>query len=245
MTESTTQVEICSVRSVTDESAVPRLPLDVVHLWQRPLDDSQGLQYGCEVLSPEEHKKASQYRVERPRRQFILTRGTLRFLLGTYLGKDPAELRFSYTAYGKPFLEESQDLHFNVSHSDGMALLAVVRGREIGVDIERISETRDVRQLARRFFSAYERDSLETLSGKALQECFFRCWTRKEAYIKAIGEGLSLPLHQFDVSVLSPVGNALLATRPDALEASRWMLSDVPFSGEYAAAVAVGLADES
>lgn len=244
MTESTTQVEICGVWNVTDDVA-PCLPRDVVHLWQRPLNDSQSLDHCYDVLSPEERKKASQYRVERPRRQFILTRGTLRLLLGNYLGQDPAELSFRYTEYGKPLLEDSQDLRFNVSHGDGMALLAFAREREIGVDIEKISEKRDVLQLARRFFSAQERESLESVTGKDLQEAFFRCWTRKEAYIKAIGEGLSLPLHQFDVSALPNDANALLATRPNPSEASRWRLSDVSFHNEYAAAVAVELAVEN
>lgn len=243
--ESTPQVAICGVWRVTGASVAPRLPRDVAHLWEQPLNEWQALDRCAELLSAEERTKASQYRVERPRRQFILTRGTLRLLLGSYLEKDPAELNFRYTEYGKPFLEESGDLRFNVSHSDGMALLAFVRGREIGVDIEKISTTRDVQHLAQRFFSARERDNLARLSGKELQQAFFRCWTRKEAYIKAMGEGLSLPLDQFDVSVLPHEANALLATRPDPSEARRWQLSEVPSNPEYAAAVAVELAVES
>lgn len=105
-----------------------------------------------------------------------------------------------------------------------------------------VSAARDVKQLARRFFSPHERNALESLSGIELQAAYFRCWTRKEAYIKAIGEGLSMPLHQFDVSIRpNENANALLATRPDPTEAGRWMVCDVSFHLEYAAAIAVEL----
>jgi 4'-phosphopantetheinyl transferase len=191
------------------------------------------------LLSAEEHERATRYRVERPRKDFILTRGTLRSLAAGYLGTTPRDLSFRYSEYGKPILDGPFDVRFNVSHTDGLALIAFVRTHEIGIDVEKISPKPDVRKLAERFFSLHERHSLEKLSGDELQAAFFRCWTRKEAYIKARGEGLSLPLHQFDVSVAADESRVLLATRPDASEASRWILRDLPTSPGYAAALAV------
>ena len=130
-------------------------------------------------------------------------------------------------------------MRFNVSHTDGLALLAFVRTRDIGVDVEKIKAATDAKKLAERFFSDRERSFLESLSGEELHAAFFRCWTRKEAYVKARGEGLSLPLHQFDVSVAEDEPQALLATRPDPSEADRWVLRDLPTSPGYAAALAV------
>ena len=128
---------------------------------------------------------------------------------------------------------------FNVSHSGGIALLAFVRGREIGIDVEQVRSDFDLEAIARRFFSAHEQDQLFALAAETRIEAFFRCWTRKEAYIKATGDGLSLPLSQFDVSLASGEGNVLLATRPDASEAERWLLREIPASAGFVAAVCV------
>ena len=121
--------------------------------------------------------------------------------------------------------------------------MAFARDREIGIDVEKVDREVDAKKLSDRFFSVRERQCLKDLSGEELKSAFFRCWTRKEAYVKARGEGLSLPLDQFDVSVDKSC--ALLATRPDASEAARWTLRDLPMSPGYAAALAVseGVAD--
>ena len=149
------------------------------------------------------------------------------------------EISFQYTEYGKPFLGNS-DLQFNVSHTEGLALLAFVRRRGVGIDVEKVRAQTDVRQLAERFFSVHERSSLRELAGDELHAAFFRCWTRKEAYIKAKGEGLSLPLHQFDVSIEPNPEQALIATRPDSREANRWSIRNVTVASGYAAAIALG-----
>ena len=219
---------------------VPELRGGTVHLWQRRLYDSEDvIQRLHDLLSADEHQKAARYRVERPRTDFILTRGTLRSLLATYLHKSPREITFQYTEYGKPSLRDSSELHFNVSHTEGMALMAFVRRREVGVDIEKVRAQSDVAKLAERFFSPYERHALRSLEGDELPAAFFRCWTRKEAYIKAKGEGLSLPLHQFDVAIDPDPAQALVATRPDSSEVSRWLIRNIPVISGYAAAVAV------
>jgi 4'-phosphopantetheinyl transferase len=218
------------------------LPSDLVCLWWRSLEEPETAVRACyELLAHEEQERASRFRAERARDHFILTRGALRSLLAAYLQKEPQELSFGVTKYGKPFLEGTADLRFNVSHTDGAALLGFARGREIGVDVEHIQSQLDTWKLAERFFSARERAALETLSGEELQSAFFRCWSRKEAYIKARGEGLSLPLSQFDVSIAPHESHALLATRPDGSEAERWVVHDVATKGQYAAACAFSL----
>jgi 4'-phosphopantetheinyl transferase len=237
------------------DGAIPELPPDVVNVCVRSLHVPASVERACyELLSAEERERAERYRVERPRKDFIVTRATLRSLAAAYLGTTPLELSFRYSKYGKPILDGAfdlrsldlglndlrvNDLRFNVSHTEGLALIAFVRTHEIGIDVERIRPEPDVRKLAERFFSLHERHALEKLSGDELQAAFFRCWTRKEAYVKARGEGLSLPLHQFDVSVAADESQALLATRPDPSEASRWILRDLPTRPGYAAALAV------
>jgi 4'-phosphopantetheinyl transferase len=234
------QLEIRGVWDAGIDSAPPELPPHTVHVWQRRLStDDPSLDACFELLSAEEREKAARYRIEHPRSDYILTRSTLRSLLGQYLGKRPHEIHFRYGSHGKPYLAGNTDLQFNVSHCDGLALLAFVRDREIGVDVEKIRPQDDVKKLAERFFSLNERERLRNLSGDELYSAFFRCWTRKEAYIKATGDGLSLPLHQFDVSIEPDPAQALIATRPDASEAERWTISNLRISPGYAAAAAV------
>lgn len=239
------KVEVQECSGVAENCVVPDLPSDVVHVWILSLQASRPIEgSGLELLSPEERERTARFRVEKPRTDFILTRGTLRSLVAAYLRTTPRDLSFRYSEHGKPLLDGPSDLRFNVSHTDGLALLAFVRKRQIGVDVEKINPAPDVRRLAERFFSVAERRALERLSGDELHAAFFRCWTRKEAYVKARGEGLSLPLHQFDVSVAADESQALLASRPDPSEASRWILRDLRTSPGYAAALAVSRSAE-
>jgi 4'-phosphopantetheinyl transferase len=240
------KVEIRDYCGPAEDCVVPDLQPDVVNVWTRSLRISTPAEARCyELLSTDEQERAARYRIERPRNDFIETRCTLRVLLARYLGTTPRDLTFEYSEYGKPLLNGACDVRFNVSHTDGLALMAFVKKREIGIDVEKIRPGPDARKLAERFFSVEERRSLENLSGTELQAAFFRCWTRKEAYIKAKGEGLSLPLHQFDVSVAADEPQALLATRPDPSEADRWSVCDLPTSPGYAAALAVAETGDS
>src|SRR5208283_3082224 len=133
----------------------------------------------------------------------------------------------------------SDTLDFNVSHTAGLALLAFARGRKIGIDVERIRRDFGTAEIAERFFSKAERAALRELPQEQRHEAFFRCWTRKEAFIKALGEGLSHPLDQFDVSLDPHAPAALLATRPDAHEVDRWKLLDIRLLGDFVAALAL------
>jgi 4'-phosphopantetheinyl transferase len=237
---SKTEVQIGEVWDATKIGYPPELGSGVVHLWQRPLNATGAEVRACyELLSIEEQERARRFLVERPRNEFLLTRGTLRSLLAQYFGGTPQEVRFRYAGHGKPTLEGDSGLSFNVSHTNGLALMAFVKQRAIGVDVENMGREVEAERLAERFFSEHERQALRRLGGDELQAAFFRCWTRKEAYIKAKGHGLSLPLHQFDVSIAEGDRDALLATRPDAAEAERWTICDIAMGTGYAAALAV------
>src|SRR5207237_4344548 len=126
-------------------------------------------------------------------------------------------VKFTYSAEGKPNLDafHISDLFFNVSHSEDLAAFAFTSGHRIGVDVEMIRQSVDVDEIPRRFFSSAEQRALAGLSATEKYQGFFNCWTRKEAYIKALGSGLSLPLRDFDVSLLPRGPSRLVATRPD------------------------------
>ena len=243
---SATAVRIGEVWDAAGVERPPALDFGTVHLWKRQLEAPTANVNACyELLSKEEQERALRFRIERPRRDFVVTRGTLRLLLAGYLGIAPRELRFGYEAKGKPLLNGQSGLCFNVSHANGLALMVFVQRRNIGVDVENLGRETEAERLAERFFSNREREALGRLRGDELQSAFFRCWTRKEAYIKAKGDGLSLPLHQFDVSIAPNDQDALQATRPDPAEAGRWRISDVSVGPGYAAAVAVETEESS
>jgi len=225
------------------KAPTPALGEHDVHVWQCWLNDypeSELLRLE-KFLSADEKERVARFRFEKNRNEFTLSRGWLRMLLGQYLGVSPAELAFTYSAYGKPAIgvPAMASLHFNVSHTDGMAVFGFTWNRRVGIDIEKPRENVKVEELAERFFSVAEKQALREVPPENRREAFFRCWTRKEAYIKAIGEGLSHPLHQFDVSLAPGELRALLCARPDASEASRWVLRDVPITPGYISAVAV------
>jgi len=220
------------------------LPEDEVQLWRVDLEavgsDESRWQ---KVLSSDETIRASRFHFPRDRQRFVAARGLLRIILSAYLATDPNQLRFSYSKKEKPSLgpaHADSGVTFNVSHSGGIALLAFTRRRDIGVDVEQVRSDFDLEAIARRFFSADEQKQLAAVPAEEKPEAFFRCWTRKEAYIKATGDGLSLPLSQFDVSLATEEKtNALLATRPDGSEAGRWLLQAVPAGSGYLAALCV------
>ncbi len=216
---------------------------DVVHVWSVPLAgpdyDMQGLQ---SLLEPDELARAQRFYFARDRHHWTVARAVLRLLLARYLELDPRRLRFSSNAYGKPalaFPTLTLPLYFNISHSHDLALYAFAYARELGVDVEYMRSDIEYMSLARHSFSAYENQVLHTLSSADLPQGFFNCWTRKEAYIKARGMGLSLPLDQFDVSLAPGEPAALLASREDPLAPQRWSFQSLDPTPGYAAALAV------
>jgi 4'-phosphopantetheinyl transferase len=214
---------------------------DEVHLLCAPLDTTP-VQYGRleQSLSPDELERAGRFRFPKDRAHFVAAHGALRHILAGYLECRPAELRFSYGASGKPALAPgwgADTLRFNLSHSHGLALCAVALSREVGVDLEFVRPLLGDSAIPERFFSPAEVLALRALPAESQPEAFFNCWTRKEAYIKARGEGLSIPLDSFEVS-LAPGEPAALVKAPDR---SRWSLRAlVPAPGYVAAVVAEG-----
>jgi len=214
-----------------------------VHVWCAALDPPVScVEQLQRLLSADELQRASRFHFPRDRRRFSVARGVLRDILSRYLGVPPAALAFRYSAYGKPALVDvaaQEGLRFNISHAHELALFAITCGPEVGVDIEYLHRTIACEEIAERFFSARERASLRAVPEEMKQQAFFNCWTRKEAYIKAHGEGLSLPLDQFDVSLPPGEPAALLATRVDPHDARRWSLQAVTPGPGYVAALAI------
>jgi len=216
-----------------------------VHVWRATVYPADfPIAALAETLSVDEQHRADRFYFERDRCSFIATRGILRTLLGRYLDRPPGHLRFCYGPHGKPALTEDcggDTLRFNVSHSHGMALFAFARDRDVGVDVERIRADFATEEIAERFFARREVVTLRTVPAALRVDAFFNCWTRKEAYIKATGRGLSMPLDEFAVSLAPDEPAALLQTGPDAGEASRWCLwSLAPCPGYVGALAAPG-----
>ncbi len=174
------------------------------------------------LLSRDEQERMARFRFETDRDNFLFYRSMLRILLASYLGTPPAELCFAYSAHGKPSLAAlSGHLEFNLSHSHGIVLFAFSRGRRVGVDVEYLRRDLNVQEIAGRFFSAAENHALMQRSD--MHDAFFHCWTRKEAFVKARGEGLSCPLDSFDVSVAPEEEEVSLTTRPDPCEVTKFV----------------------
>lgn len=190
-------------------------------------------------LSGDESQRAARFYFPRDRDRSIVAHASLRGILARYIHTEPHRLIFSANEYGKPFLLSEPIVQFNMSHSSNYALIAVAREQNVGIDIERIREDNELERIAARYFSQREVSELMALPPRQRTIGFFTCWTRKEAYIKAQGPGLSLPLESFDVS-LNPDEPAILrATRPNHQEASRWILQALEVDSSYASAVAV------
>lgn len=218
----------------------PALAAGEVHVWRVALEwpgDTAPLE---RLLATDERQRAARFHFDRDRRHFVIGRATLRALLGRYLGAPPEGLQLRYNAFGKPELAGATTgtPAFNLSHAHGLALYAFGIGRALGVDIEYIRHDIEADQIAGHFFSPAERAALAQLPAAERRAAFFRCWTRKEAYIKAHGMGLSLPLDQFDVSLLPGEPARLLATRTDPADAARWSLCALEPGDGWAAALA-------
>lgn len=216
---------------------------DEVHVWRASLDPpASRVRELHHTLAADESGRAARFHFQRDRRCFVVSRGLLRTILSRYLGTQPEQLRFCYDPHGKPALVTAagQDtLSFNLSHSGNLVLYALARGRRVGIDLERIRDVIEYEQIAARFFSPRESAALQALPTSIKSEAFFNCWTRKEAYIKARGEGLSLPLDQFDVSLIPGEPAALLSTKGNSQEVARWSLQALSPGPGYVAALAV------
>ncbi len=216
---------------------------DLVHIWRTGAHWSDGAIATLRGwLAADERQAVDRFRFAVDRTRYIVGHGLLRRLLGQCLGTAPDRLVFRNGPFGKPELVDSDDrrrLQFNLSHSGELVLVAVARGRSVGIDVEEIRSEVPAAAIAGRFFSPRENAALAALDEPRRRAGFYTCWTRKEAYIKARGEGLSLALDRFDVSVDPDAPARLLATRPDPAEARRWTLADLEVGRGHRAALAV------
>lgn len=215
-----------------------------VHVWLAMTTWGPGGGRRLGVLSPEEVERAARFHFDRDRERFVRARAVLRTLLGRYLGADPAGLHFRLNEYGKPALAgewEDSGISFNLSHSDEVVLYAFARGREVGVDVERVRPEFAGEDIAARFFAAPEVEALRRTPAEARAAAFFSCWTRKEAYVKARGGGLSLPLDGFAVSVDAAAREVALSVFGHAEVGERWtIIGLIPAAGYVAALAAEG-----
>lgn len=216
---------------------------DRVDLWRVALDRPTALVDRLfATLDADERGRAARFAFARDRRRFVVTRGALRTILARHLGTTPTSVRLRYGQHGKPELDGSGQppvLTFNVSHSGDLALIAVTRARMVGVDVEEIRPDVATLDVAARFFAPAEVAALWSLPTDQRAIGFFNCWTRKEAYVKARGEGLSTPLDRFVVSLAPGEPAALLRSEVDPGEVARWSLRALDLGPDYVGALAV------
>lgn len=223
------------MRWLTPPDMLPALHPHTIHLWHAQLDTYAN----GDILSEEEKARAARFTFPIHRQRFIAARSILRILLSRYLSRPPQDILFSYTPYGKPYLaENSTGLYFNLSHTQDYALYAISREEKIGVDIEHIKTDRAIEKIAARFFSAYENAQLNQITADKKEAAFFQLWTCKEAFIKAIGEGLSFPLHDFDIA-LDKETPSICQIKGDKSAASAWSILSISTHAQYAAALAI------
>jgi 4'-phosphopantetheinyl transferase len=222
-------------------ASVPRLERGEVHVWKLGHEET-ATDLDCYIclLSSDEKGRASRFHFQHLAENFITDHGRLRLILGAYTQSCPETLVFAVNQFGKPQLAFPDcSLRFNLSHTTGLTLLAVCLDAELGIDVEAVRPIDDWREIARSHFSAQENDALHATTESDQQNAFFRCWTRKEALIKACGQGLSLPLDTFTVSLSPEQFPPLLWCAWDQQEVSRWALVSLGLGSEFVGALAI------
>ena len=210
------------------------------HIWRADLEFDEPLQSSfLKLLSPDEKSRAAKFRFAKDSRNFIIARGILRLLISKYLEMNPAEISFQYSEFGKPGIADNHSLQFNISHSQNIALFAFVKKLKVGVDVEFVNPDIQVKDIATNFFSSNEVLNLLALPEKEHTLGFFNCWTRKEAFIKAVGEGLSFPLDQFEVSLEPGKPAKLLATDWEPKAVSKWSMYAISPGANFVGSVAI------
>jgi 4'-phosphopantetheinyl transferase len=214
-----------------------------VHIWRLEPEPEVELSRYFRLLDSDEQDRARRFRFPNLTRNFIVDHGRLRLLLGAYTQSRPEDLVFARNEFGKPKLANpaltNHRLHFNLSHTKGLTLLAVCLGSEVGIDVEAVRPMDDWQGIALSHFSPRENAALQSTIESDRQNGFFRCWTRKEAFLKANGLGLSKPLDLFAVSLAADEFPELLSCEWDSQATSRWSLVSLALGPEFAAALAI------
>jgi len=210
-----------------------------LHIWAIELQDADSIVAACHsLLSDEEKARAARFYQEQHRRKYTLAHGVLRTLLGSYLGASPAAIQFRFGHARKPFLAGNATLQFNLSDSGDLALIGFAHACDLGVDVEFMKRMTDMESIARRFFSPEECSELLSLDLAERTDAFFRCWTRKEAYLKALGDGLAAPLDGFQVTLRPDQEPRLVRTTLAGGKTSHWHLHHLVPAQDYLGAAA-------
>jgi len=219
--------------------ALPSLGEDEVHVWIVDIA-ANGNVPDTGVLAPAERARASQFRWDFHRDSFMRRRIALRMILGGYLGVSPHDVAFIVNEFGKPSVVPRQGrrgLSFNTSHSETIAAIAVARSGRIGIDVEHVKPLAEADSVAERFFADGERAALATLAPRDRVDGFFNAWTRKEAVVKALGGGLSIPLNSFEVSLLPGVPPTILRWDIPGEVGARWRIHHIEPALSYIGAL--------
>lgn len=216
---------------------------DQVHVWRIDWDPQEkNLDQFIKLLSIKEAHQASKFYFEADRIRYIVMRSSLRRLLGKYLEVAPADLEIAYSHHGKPYLvnlDIHKKINFNISHADRLGLIAIAMDRRVGVDLELVRQEDSIEAISQRFFTPEESKQIMSLPASLQPEAFFTCWTRKEAFIKARGEGLSIPLDQFEVSIYPKDDPKLLIIKNNPVELGRWLMFHLEPGDDYVGALVV------
>jgi 4'-phosphopantetheinyl transferase len=217
-----------------------RVTEDDVHVWAVQLDrDAAVIREMAALLDDDERDRASRFRRRVDRDRFIIAHAALRRILARYLRKPAQALRFRRDRFGKPSLAHRTDVTFNMAHADSVALIAVTVGRPVGVDVERVTELDDAFEVAEICFAPAERRVLHAVPAAQVSDTFFNCWTRKEAFIKAVGTGLSAPLKAFEVALEPGTPARLCRVSGSERVAASWTMEALQPAPGYVGALAV------
>jgi len=228
---------------VANPSELLQATSDRVDVWFVPLQSpQQNYEQLLQALSGDERKRAARFYFDVHRKRFVIGRAMLRTILSRYLGIAPAEIRFDYGAHGKPILagaDLARSLSFNASGSNDLAVYGVTRDREIGIDVEWMEPDRSCDRIVERFYAEGEKQAYREVGAAERRTAFFQSWTRKEAYIKAIGDGLSRPLNSFELSLAPGTPPCVIRDDRDPDAASRWTMRDLQPGQPYAGALVI------
>jgi 4'-phosphopantetheinyl transferase len=224
-----------------DDGLAPAAQAGFIHVWRLQTHPApEGLSTLRSLLSPDEIARADRFHFSEHRNAFIVNRANLRLLLSHYLAQPADAILFTYGAQGKPEVIDADihGLHFNLSHTEGLALVAIAHDRRVGIDVESIRPSTDYLEIARRHFSPAEYQQLSTIEAKEQLTAFYRCWTRKEALLKGLGEGLQRSLNEFQVNFLTNEPATVIALAAEPVLYRNWYLHPVDAGPGYIAALA-------
>ena len=208
-----------------------------IHIWLCNLNiPNKSISNLKKILSRKELDKADKFHFTKDRNSFVVSRASLKIILSKYINIEPIYVNFIYNKYGKPFLDIKNDISFNLSHSGRFCVIGITKNSKIGVDIEKINKDFSSLEIAKNYFSVKEYLLLTKLPSSERGKAFFHCWTRKEAFIKAEGKGLSIPLNSFDVTISE--GEAKITRINNKINIDDWQLYNINVNDEYCAAIA-------